>query len=298
MTSRKLPLKATNFGEWLASLGFLQLVNAVADEPPKLAFDEHGAAYLYSTLKDEELMTLLMDSTDLSKIRVNYYASGNAEEAGSKPITIGNEVYYEKSFALDSAANCKAFETNKETKDGCRVGFAIGRGISVRHFFGKAICELASSQNPLRSPIKTWSGMVVFPRILLNIRERVAKSSVSNLDGLLSVSSREKQRLRLDHACEDYLDDGCASLQEGALMRPAVEWLAFLGLSFFPPEWGWKSLSPKHNTLRSHVWEKPLNADAVALALHSGQLKPGADFQVVVGGQFEPKKIRFLSNCN
>jgi hypothetical protein len=294
MTSRKLPLKATNFGEWLASLGFLQLVTAVADEPPKLAFDEHGAAYLYSTLKAAELMTLLMDSTVLSKIRVNYYASGNGEEAGSRPITIGNDVHYEESFTLNNEASLKTFETNAETKDGCHMGFDIGRGISVRHFVGKAMCDLAD----LRSPVKTWSGRVEFPRIFLNIREQVAKSSAGDLDELLGSSSRETQRLRFDHAWEDYFDDGCASLEEGAVMRPAVEWLAFLGLSFFPPEWGWKCLSPKHNTLRSYLWDKPLDADSVVLALHSGQLKPAADFQVVVGGQFEPKKIRFLTNCN
>jgi hypothetical protein len=297
MTSRKLPLKATNFGEWLASLGFLQLVAAVAEETPRLAFDEQGAAHLYTEKKDNELMTLLMASTQLPDIRVTYYASGKAKAAGSRPITIGNEVYHEESFALDSAAKLKAFETNKEAKDGCHVGFSIGRGISVRHFVGKAMCELDDLRD-LRSPMKTWSGRVEFPKIFLNIRERVAKSTARDLDGLLGASSRETQRLRFDHAWEDYLDDGCASLEEGAIMRPAIEWLAFLGLSFFPPEWGWKCLSPLHNTLRSYVWDKPLDADAVALALHSGQLKPSSDFQVVVGGPFEPKKIRLLSNCN
>ena len=146
--------------------------------------------------------------------------------------------------------------------------------------------------------MKTWSGRVDFSRIFLNIREQVAKTSAGDLDEFLGVSSRETQRLRFDHAWEDYFDDGCASLEEGAKMRPAVEWLAFIGLSFFPPEWGWKCLSPEHNTLRSYVWEKPLDAAAVTLALHSGQLRPATDFQVVVGGQFEPKKIRFLSNFN
>ncbi|MFZ0435734.1 MAG: hypothetical protein WAL87_07185 [Chthoniobacterales bacterium] len=296
MNSRKLPLKATNFGEWLASLGLLQLLNAVSDDPPKLAFDEQGHAHLYSTRTDQELATLLLASTDFSKISVYYYSSSSDQAVDSAPISIGSEVHYESSFTLNSPDSLRAFETSKETKDGCRVDIAIGRGISVRHYVGKALCELASSQNPLRSPIKTWSGTVVFPRIFLNIRERVAKSSASNLDGLLSESSREKQRLRLDHAWEDYFDDGCASLEEGAKMRPAVEWLAFLGLSFFPPEWGWKSLSPKHKTLRSHVWEKPLNTDAVALALHSGQPKPAADFQVVADGKL--KKIRLLSKCN
>jgi hypothetical protein len=212
----------------------------------------------------------------------------------STPITIGSEVHYESAFTLNSPHSLRAFETSKETKDGCRVDIAIGRGISVRHFVGKALCELAS----LRSPVKTWSGRVEFPRIFLNIRDRVAKSTAVDLDTILGASSRETQRLRLDHACEDYFDDGCASLEEGAMMRPAVEWLAYLGLSFFPPEWGWKSLSPKHNTIRSHIWGKPLDTNALLLALHSGQLMPAADFQVVVGGQFEPKKIRFLSNCN
>lgn len=294
MTSRKLPLKTANFGEWLASLGLLQLLNAVSDEPPKLAFDEHGAAHLYSTKTDHELSTLLLASTDLSKISVNYFSSANDEAVDSTPITIGSEVHYESTFMLNTPVSLRAFETCKETKDGCRVDFAIGRGICVRHFVGKALCELAS----LRSPVKTWSGRVEFPRIFLNIRERVAKSSAVDLDTLLGESSRETQRLRFDHAWEDYFDDGCASLEEGAMMRPAVEWLAFLGLSFFPPEWGWKSLSPRHNTLRSYIWGKPLDTNALLLALHSGQIKPAADFQVVVGGQFEPKKIRYLSSSN
>lgn len=294
MTSRKLPLKATNFGEWLASLGLLQLLNAVSDDPPKLAFDEQGHAHLYSTRTDQELATLLLASTDFSKISVYYYSSSSDQAVDSAPISIGSEVHYESSFTLNSPDTLRAFETSKETKDGCRVDIAIGRGISVRHFVGKVLCELAS----LRSPVKTWSGRVEFPRIFLNIRDRVAKSTAVDLDTILGASSRETQRLRFDHAWEDYFDDGCASLEEGAMMRPAVEWLAFLGLSFFPPEWGWKSLSPKHNTLRSHIWAKPLDTDALLLALHSGQLMPAADFQVVVGGQFEPKKIRYLSNCN
>ena len=111
MTSIELPLKTANFGEWLAALGLLQLVTAVADEPPKLAFDEYGAAHLYSSKTDHELAILLLASTDLSKISVNYYSSANDESVDSTPITIGSEVHYESSFTLNSPDSLRAFET-------------------------------------------------------------------------------------------------------------------------------------------------------------------------------------------
>ena len=294
MNPRKLPLRATNFGEWLASLGLLQLVAAAAEDAPKLSFDNDGFAHLHSGADDKTLMSLLKESTDPQKIRVHFYTKTKAKGASSKPISIGDELHHEASFALDTDANRKAFETTAEAKDGCLVTFAVGRGVFVRHFVGKALCELAD----LRSPVKTWSGQVTFPRIFLSIREKVAKSAATSFDELLATSSRETQRFRFDHAWENYFDDGSASLEEGAEMRPAVEWLALVGLSFFPSEWGWKCLSPSRNVLRSHVWANPLDIGAATLAIHSGQLRPAADFQVVVGGQFEPKKIRFLSNCN
>jgi hypothetical protein len=294
MKPRVLPLTSKNFGEWLASLGLLELVAVAAEETPALSFDKNGAALLHSSLSDKDLISLLKDSATLSSIRVQYYTPPKGKAASAGAVTIGNDVLEERSFTLASAADVKAFETTPEPKDGCAVGFDIGRGISVRHFVGKALCELAD----LRSPVKTWSGRVEFPKIFLSIREKVAANAATTLDEFLASSSRETQRLRFDHAWEDYFDDGCASLEEGAQMRPAVEWLAFLGLSFFPPEWGWDCLSPQHNRLRTRVWSNPLDATATTLALHSGQLTPSADFQVVVGGQFEPKKIRFLSTIN
>lgn len=293
MMSRRLPLGANNFAEWLASLGLLQLVAAVSEDPPKLSYDADGTAHLHSNAGDDELKQLLLASTNLHNIHVRYYAGARRQTAPAKNVSIGQDLYVEQFFALDAPPKLKAFETSAETKDGCSVGFALGRGLGVRHFHGKALCDLAG----LRSPVKTWSGQITFPRIFLSVRDKVAGTAAGAFDELLTKSSRETQRFRYDHAWEDYFDDGCVSLEEGAQMRPAVEWLAFLGLSFFPPEWGWKSFSPQRNRLRSYVWRNPLDVTALTLALHSGQLTPAADFQIVVGGKFEPKKIRFLSAC-
>ena len=294
MKPRKLPLRATNFGEWLASLGLLQLVAATGEDTPKLHFDADGFAFLHSKADDKTLISLLKETTDEQKIRVHFYTKTESKGASSGPISIGDELHYEATFALDTDANRRAFETTAETKDGCPITFAVGRGVFVRHFVGKALCELAG----LRSPVKTWSGQVTFPRIFQSIRQKVAASTTVSFDEMLSTASRETQRFRFDHAWENYFDDGSASLEEGAEMRPAVEWLALAGLSFFPAEWGWKCLSPRRNVLRSYLWANPLDVSAITLALHSGQLQPAAEFQVVVGGQFEPKKIRFLSTHN
>jgi hypothetical protein len=292
MKPRVLPLTSKNFGEWLASLGLLQLIAATSEEAPALSFEKNGTALLHSSLQDEELVSLVRRSTELGSIRVQYHAAASGRNESNGAVSIDNVVFENRVLPLSSDANVKEFASAAEPKEGCYVGFDIGRGISVRHYVGKALCDLAE----LRSPLKTWSGQVTFSRVFLSVREAVTKITASTFQDLLGATSRETQRFRFDHAWEDYLDDGNSSLVPGAQMRPVVEWLALLGLAFFPPEWGWKNLSPKRQVLRSHIWFKPLDAATTALALHSGQLTPASEFQLIPSGRL--KKIRFLSHCN
>jgi len=166
-------------------------------------------------------------------------------------------------------------------------------GLTISHFSGKAQSEEAG----IKSPLILWAGRVTFQGILRNISAKVSSARASGLlADFTAVASRETQRFRFDHRDEQFEDDGAHDSTSGRTCRPRVEWLALLGLSFFPAASGFESLSPQRRYLVSRTWSNPLPPHAVLLALHSGQAIAHRTFFAAPDGKM--KKLRSITQTN
>lgn len=280
-------LYARNFGEWLAALGLLRVADSMA-AGAMLSFSPSGEAILDCLADEKDLLSTIVASANPEAILVNYLVG--CEEPDLESIRVGDGFYKRTSHSLGQQDAMRHFTKCDDAKKGCYLSLQKIGGLEISHFLGSALSAEAS----LESPLVLWAGQVTFQGILKNISEKVAGSHESgSLARAISVSSRETQRFRFDHADEQFQDDGAHDSSAGRECRFVVEWLALIGLSFFPAGLGFESLSPKRRHMVSRTWKNPLTSTSVALALHSARAPVFCTFFSASDGKM--KKLRRLS---
>ena len=287
MIQHQTGLCARNFGEWLAALGLLRVADSLSSGA-MLSFLPTGESIITTSADDKTLLKKVTASAHPNAITVDYVMPSS--EANSLTLRVGDSFYIRSVHTLSDEVRSKDFYKSDDAKKGCILRFNEIGGLEVSHYLGAA----QSSEAKVESPLIFWAGQVTFQGILKNITEKVQSlKSANSLKSALLSSSRETQRFRFDHADEQFQDDGAHDSSPGRQCRPVIEWLALLGLSFYPAALGFESLSPQRRHLVSRIWSNPLSASAVALALHSAQAAEHRIFFAASDGKM--KKLRALS---
>jgi len=239
-------LFARNFGEWLASLGLLRVADSLTPGA-MLSFLPSGEAVLDCTADEQTLLKKIVSSAQASALTVEYLLP--CTEPSSHTLRVGDGFYDRTTHPLSDKALSKVFEKNDDTKKGCTVRLDEIGGLEISHFLGAA----QSTEAQIESPLVFWAGQVTFQGIVRNIAGKVqALAPQGSLQEALSSSSRETQRFRFDHAEEQFPDDGAHDSSPGCHCRTTVEWLAFIGLSFYPAALGFESLGPQRRHLAQY----------------------------------------------
>ena len=290
MIHHRTGLSARNLGEWLAALGILRVADSLAPGS-MLSFSANGEAVIDSSASEEAILKKIISSAHPGSITVEYLLP--CSQPGPQALGVGDGFYERTTHVLAEETRTRVFEKNDDAKKGCILRLDELGGLEITHFLGAA----QSSEAQVESPLIFWAGQVTFQGILRNITEKVQTlKSESSLESALSSSARETQRFRLDHADEQFPDDGAHDSSAGRLCRPLIEWLALIGLSFYPAALGFESLSPERRHLVTRTWKNPLMASAVTLALHSAQAPAYRAFFAASDGKM--KKLRALSQSN
>jgi len=287
MTRLHTGLSAGNMGEWLASLGLLRAAASI-DAESRLSFSHAGEALLETAVSEQALVQKVIASAHPASIAVEYLS--RVENPTHLSVRVGDDLYERTSHTLAEEKFAGGFNKNEDSKVGCLFRLSELGGLTISHYSGKAQSEEAG----LKSSLILWAGMVTFQGILRNISAKVSSArDGSSFADFCAVASRETQRFRFDHRDEQFEDDGAHDSSSGRTCRPAIEWLALLGLSFFPAAAGFESLSPQRRHVVSRIWSNPLSPQATLLALHSGQAITHRIFFAASDGKM--KKLRSIT---
>ena len=279
-----IQLNARVYGEWLAALGLLRIADSVCPHSA-LCFDENDYAILTTDANERALVRRIAKSANQGSVTVRFYTPARTHNGST--VRIGDKLFSSTECSLDDKSRFPDLFENKDAKAGFVIRLEAVRRLEISHVLGEAMADCAG----LKSPLRFWSGNITLPRILQQLTAFVARQFGLSLNELLSKSLHATQRLRFDNTGEQFAEDGGHDVTLGRTTRPAVEWLGLIGLSFYPPEAGFKALLEDPRHLRAAVWHRPLTANALSLALHCGQFPEFHTFAIISDGRIHKLRL-------